>query len=1235
MEKDTLSKNGELAIHKHIVGIGASAGGMDAIHRLFDHMPANTGFSFVVIQHLSPDHKSLLSELLAKHTKMKVVEATDGMLREPDYIYVIPSGKIMTIQNHCLRLREKVKSRSQNETIDIFFNSLAKDQGSKAIGIILSGTGTDGSKGLVSIRKAGGISIVQEPETAAFDGMPLSAAEAVSPDIIAPPEMIGQELLDLLKEPALIKSLSSMKEEDENLLLEILDMLHKSTRYDFSHYRRPTLFRRLSKRMSELSISQLSEYKDYLSQNDSELKKLSREFLINVTRFFRDPEAFEALRTEVIPSIFSNRKPEDPIKVWVVACSSGEEAYSIAILFLEYARKSEAKAPNIKIFATDIDSDALEIASRGIYSHDIEKYVPAPMLSRYFVREGNHFRVGTELRKLIVFANHDVTKDPPFSRLDLITCRNMFIYMNNILQERALRKFHFALKVNSYLMIGPSENVGVLKEVTQEVSRKWKIYRCTTKDLGDSDTIFVPLENTVAAKLPSTRKDQGLNLTEILKETLLEDRKVALILIDKEFNVKQAIGSYKSFLQLPEGNFDFNILKFVHQDLAVALGVSIRKAIAGNCKHVMKNVVLHDNQETPIVNIIVKPYLERSTHPRAFLSIVIEEGEAHLKPLMSFAEPLSTDGEQVAALKMELLETRQNLQAVIEEMEAVNEELQSSNEEMISTNEELQSTNEELQSLNEELHTVSAEHQLKIKELFELNDDLNNYFNNSDIGQILVDPSLVIRRFSPASKKIINLIGADIGRPLNDIRSNLKDINFAEEVNRVVLSGKKIEKEVQTIDDSYYLMRITPFVRRDKSTDGVVINFVNISQSKQLNGIIEGVFKSSPNGIIAKKVIRDKQNRIVDFECLAANVAAEKMFGVSPGTLVSDRLQATLSASTTQEYLNIYRRVVETGQTEKIEFYDSRTTKWYETTIVKMLDGIVTTHSDITDRKKSADVIAKNYEDLKRASEKLSEINGQLERSNFDLMQFASVASHDLKEPLRKIQAFGNLLQAKIKDKLSEGELNYFTKIVTASNRMQALIDDVLTLSKLSNGNSMRVRTDLNLVIKQIVEDLEITIREKNAEIKVSKLHSIDAVPGQMHQVFQNLISNALKFSDKKSPVITIGQVPVSAQHAERHGINDQYVHISVSDNGIGFENEYKEKIFGIFQRLHGRNYEGTGIGLAIARKIIENHGGFIFADGEVNQGATFHIYLPASSNQATDAKRIIAHATEYGSPDN
>ena len=1220
MQKSAITKK-EKTNKGYIVGIGASAGGLEAIHDLFDYMPVNTGFSFIIIQHLSPDYKSLMAELLSRHTEMQVVEAEDGMLIKPNCIYVIPSKKLMTIKDSKLHLDEKIKSRLPINSIDIFFKSLAEDAKKNAIGVILSGTGTDGTKGLDAIKKNGGVVVVQEPLSAAFDGMPNSAVATGNADLILPPEMMGEELMEYIQEAPLIRSLSKLNQNDEIILKEIIEMLHHSTHHDFTHYKRPTLFRRLAKRMSEMRMDTIQEYRNYLSKHDDELKALGKEFLINVTKFFRDADAFESLRVDVIPSILSTRKPEDPIKIWVVACSSGEEAYSVAILFLEQLEKNGVRHTNLKVFATDIDSEALETASRGIYSEGIKRDITPERLRKYFIQEGKMYRVSPELRKHVVFANHDILKDPPFSHLNLITCRNMFIYINNALQQKILRKFHFAMNIDSFLMMGPSENIDILKDSMEEVNRKWKIYRCISKaNLVDHDNLMMPLEkgNFYTNGKPTSNSINVANhLSEIFKDTLMEGHKMAAIFIDKDFNVKQAIGTYKNFLHFPEASFNFNLLKLVSSDLAVALGVSVRKAIEKNEKIILKRVVLHDPKETRHVNIIVKPYVKQREFQQSFLCVILEEAQIETKALKVLATSSEINQDRVKELEQELIDTRENLQAVIEEMETANEELQSTTEEMISTNEELQSTNEELQSLNEELHTVSGEHQLKIKELLELNDDMNNYFNNSEIGQILLDRNLIIRKFSPAVKRMINLIESDIGRSILDITTNIQNLEFIPVIRKVLETSVAVEKEISVNEDTFYLMRVTSYVKRDKAKDGVVINFTDISESKRLSSIIESVFVCSTNGITAKKAIRDNQNKIVDFEYLAANTAAEKFFGQKHNSLAGKRL-LKLFPNQPKEFINLYAKVVETGKEANFEFYHDRTDKWYNISVVKMQDGVVTTHTDITEKKKSADMIAQNYEDLKLASQQLTDSNTQLERSNFDLLQFASVASHDLKEPLRKIQAFGNILQSKIKSKLTEDELNYFDRMIFASGRMQKLIEDVLSLSKLSDNNITKEEVDLVKLCAGILDDLEIVIKEKEAHVTIGKLPVINAVPWQMQQLFQNLISNSLKFGDrsKDKSHILIAPKKVTEMEAKELSIDaSDFVCIAVSDNGIGFEKEYKDKIFGLFQRLHGRSYEGTGIGLAISKKIVENHGGFITACGELNHGAEFSIYLPSTNS--------------------
>ena len=1199
---------------QYIIGIGASAGGLEPIHELFDNMPDDTNFSFVVVQHLSPDHKSLMGELLAKHTSMNIVEATDNMQLKANYIYLIPSRKVMTFEDGHLKLHDKDRNQVPNNAIDVFFEALAKEKGKNAVGIVLSGTGSDGTRGIEAIKKQGGLVIVQDPLTADFDGMPSSAILSGAADLILPPELIAEEMIEYLKDSPYAKTLEKFTKDEENVVNDILGLVRTVTSHDFTQYKTPTITRRLAKRMTEKGFASVSDYFDYLTQNPEETSTLAREFLINVTKFFRDTEAFDELKSKIIPSVFSQKKAQDLIKVWVVACSSGEEAYSLAILFSEYMDNIRNHDFNIKIFATDIDKEALQTASTGIYPEFITKDIAPERLNRFFIKEGNVYRVTPAIRKMVVFAYHEITKDPPFSKLDLVTCRNMLIYMNAKLQRHVLQTFQFALNPGGCLVLGASENIGALKDSMKEVSKKWKIYKSMGKTrLLESDHSMTPLRSSSIFQNNASRpKNASQNLSEIFKDTLLEETKYAGILIDEAMEVKQAVGHFKEFLNFPENNLTFNLLKLVPSDLAVALGMAIRKAIHDHERNVMRNVKVVQNDVERNINIIVKPYIQQQDYQQSFLFIILNEPEKQRKVKRSPAKVVTEhDRQRFEELERELRETKENLQSVIEELESSNEELLTSNEEMISANEELQSTNEELQSLNEELHTVSAEHQLKIKELIELNDDLNNYFRNSGLGQILIDKHMIVRKFSPAITRQINLIESDIGRPIVDITTNIRGLDLIADIKRVILFNESTEKEVMLEDRSAYLMRINPYIRQDKTSDGVVINFIDVTEIKNLSSIIQGVFDSSTSAIAAQKAVRDDQNKIIDFEYIATNHAAETVLGVRLGHQY--KKDAAKVYPHDESYFQRFVEVVESGNADHFEFYNLPSNKWFEITAVKMLDGLVTTYSDITQKKKAADVIAQNFEDLKVASSRLQETNYRLEQSNMDLLQFASVASHDLKEPLRKIQTFGNLLYSKIERKIEPNEKNYLDKIVSSSHRMQTLIEDVLTLSKLSNTDIPFVKTDLSTVLRHIVDDLEITIREKGTELKVDKIPVIDAVTGQMHQLFQNLISNALKFNESRTPSVNIRTYKINEQDMIEYKIDDpnEFIGITVEDNGIGFDSRYKDKIFGIFQRLHNNQYQGTGIGLAICKKIVDNHHGFIRAESEEGKGARFVIILP------------------------
>ena len=1196
-----------------IVGIGASAGGLEAINELFDNMPSRTGFSFVVVQHLSPNHRSLMSELLTKHTSMEIREAENGTIPQPDCVYLIPSRKIITLENGRFVLHEKEKGAQPSNVIDTFFESLAGECTQKAIGIILSGTGTDGTKGIQAIKNAGGIVIAQDPISAQFDGMPNSAISTGCVDLILSPDMIPEELLEFIKEAPLIRSFTTLTNQEEGILLDILQLVYKNTGHDFTNYKRPTIHRRLAKRMAELNIKSFIEYYEHLEKHPNEIQRLVKELLLHVTQFFRDEEAFNVLEQIAIPDIVGNKENGEIIKAWTIACSTGEEVYSIAILFDEVLHRLHKLDCEVKIFATDISQSVIEFASRGVYSEEQVKNISAERLSKYFIKEAGSYRIIPMLRKMVVFAKHDVTRDPPYGHIDLLTCRNMLIYMKPVLQKTILQKAHFAIADGGYFFFGASENIGILKDVVIETDKKWKIYKCISKarveqeDLHPNSVLRLPTINLGSAAKP---KNALHHLPEIFKDTLLDEYDFAGILIDREFEVKQATGNFRKFMNFPESTFNFNLLKLVPTDLSIALSTAVRKAIRDNERVVQKKIkVVADNRERRIT-MIVKPYLQHKDYMQPFLFIILKEEDFETRKAEThILSANENDFGRVEELQRELEETKENLQALIEEVESANEELQSSNEEIISSNEELQSTNEELQSLNEELHTVNAEHQAKIRELVELNDDLNNYFLNTDIGQIFVDTKMFIRKFTPAATQQVNLKTSDIGRPIGDFSTNLTGVDLIKEVKSVVKNNFATEREITTVDGTNFLMRIAPYVRQNGLIDGAVINFIDIHEITKLTSILKAVFESSGNGIVGLKAIRDNKDEIIDFEFITSNSAAEKLLTLN-GPFIKRRY-SEFYGDIDHKILDTYKRVVETEQTAGFEFQNQLTGRWYDVTAAKMLDGLVITFSDITEKKTATERVQKSYEVLKQTSEQLKDSNYKLEQSNLDLLQFASVASHDLKEPLRKIQVFGNLLKDTAVEKLNDGETKYLNKVINATGRMQSLIDDILTLSRLSKVDTPFEEINLNKIISEIVDDLEVTVREKKAKIIVDKLPVVYGISGQMHQLFQNLISNAIKFNERE-PIVTISEHTLTSElQNEFHIAASDYYGIYVKDNGIGFDPQYNDKIFRIFQRLDKTKYPGTGIGLAIVKKIIDNHKGFIKAISEPGNGTCFIIILP------------------------
>ncbi|MCC9138916.1 chemotaxis protein CheB [Pontibacter silvestris] len=978
----------------YLVGIGASAGGLEAIHKLFDHFPGNSSFSFVIIQHLSPDHKSLMAELLSKHTSMQVQEAEDGMRTKPNCVYVLPSGKQLTLKNGRLRLADKTRNREPNFAIDAFFESLARDRGRYAIAVVLSGTGTDGTKGIRAIKAAGGMVVVQEPVSAKFDGMPRSAIDAGFVDFVLPPERMPQEIIEYTRKVPLVQSLIEFNKEveDGEVLHKILDLICTHTGNDFKNYKEATLYRRIRKRMDNLSLDSLHKYFLHMQENPAEINVLCQEFLIGVTKFFRDTEAFEMLEEEVIPKIIASKAPDEPVKVWVTACSTGEEVYSLAMLFKECFERVGLE-PLVKLFATDIDQRAITHASKGIYQASIAKDISPDRLQRFFYQKGNRYIINEDLRKLVIFAQHDLQRDPPFSKIDLITCRNMLIYLNPGLQKKVLGIFPYALNLNGFLLLGPSEHIGELKPFFSEENRKWKLYQKTKERKSIHQnygaTEFTP---TPSPSKQATFKDLQLaQYNDSFMDAVADDFRVTGLYVDENYQLLHGVGDINRFLKFPDKRLHFNLIKMVPEELAVTLSVGIRKALKQNHKVVARQVSVRMGKKNQLVHVSVRPIVTDANQPKVILVLLQEVDKVARQPK---AVELATVSDkdyylQVASLEMELKEARENLHLAVQDLSTSNEELQSSNEELMSSNEELQSSNEEMQSLNEELHTVNSEHQLKIKELQELNEDLDNYIRSSNIGQLFVDHHLVIRKFTPSIKDLINIIEGDVGRPIHHLSHNLKYTNLLNDIKQVNNTSVEVEHEVETNEGKFYLMRIIPYLKHDGNKDGVVLSYVDVTTLKELTNVVQGVLNSSLNNIMAFQAIRDEKQVITDFNWSLLNRKAEELFGKSSAQLLGNSIHAEMPFLKQSGLFKKYVSVVEFGVPLHIELHlDINGHKaWYEIVAVKMSEGVAVTMADITEKKNNEEKVLHAYEELKQAEENLIKLNNELEKRVADRTQ--------------------------------------------------------------------------------------------------------------------------------------------------------------------------------------------------------------------------------------------------------
>lgn len=889
---------------QHYVGIGASAGGLEAIETFFKNMPIESGLAFIVVQHLSPDYKSLMGELLSKHTEMPIYRAKNSLKVEANSIYLIPPKKNLTIFHGKLILTEQDHSRGVNLPIDIFLRSLAEDQGEKAIAVIMSGTGSDGTRGVRAVKEAGGMVMVQSEESSKFDGMPRSAISTGVADFVLNPEEMPGQLMSFSRHPYAAKSkISESLLGDDDGLTRLFALLRERHKIDFTYYKPSTVVRRIERRMTVNQIQDLRSYVKFMESYPREISNLYRELLIGVTSFFRDRDAFEKIAETWLPQLLE-KPSENQVRFWVPGCSTGEEAYTLAILCQE-VMKNMSNPPDVKIFATDIDNDAILRAASGVYPESITADLTPNLLGRYFFKhEDGHFHISRKIREMVVFAVQNLIKDPPFTNISLVSCRNLMIYLQPVLQRKVLELINFSLVPDGILFLGTSETIGDMTDYFESVDHRWKVYRSKGRHNRGAPRVGLGAAFETAASKQFSRvgksriyqQQEEERVLDRVLQAIAENYFTCAFVVNDSGELIHILGNADGYLKFPAGKIRNDISKIAVKELSIPLSTGIQRTLKNRRDEQYSRIRLQKDGKSLAVNLKLSPLPEKRNQESMVLIIINEVQEEEKRPDpstdtydlgMTDTYDLGMEAEQrILDLEQELQYTRENLQATIEELETSNEELQATNEELLASNEELQSTNEELQSVNEELFTVNTEYQAKIMELTEANNNVSNLLSSSDEAKLFLDENLDIRIFTPNLANIFNIIQSDLGRPFNHVSNKLQNPDLQADIDSVQKTGKTVRREVRTENGSSYYMRILPYYTSDEVTAGVVLTFTDISDLKKAQGDLRAqvdAFNSSEekHRILFEMMTLGVVYQGVDGKILDANPAACDVLGLS------------------------------------------------------------------------------------------------------------------------------------------------------------------------------------------------------------------------------------------------------------------------------------------------------------------------------------------------------------------
>jgi two-component system CheB/CheR fusion protein len=1228
-----------------VVGVGASSGGLEAFKQLIKAVPIDSGIAFILVQHLSPAHNSILTEILQKVTLIPIQEITNNVHVKPDHIYIIPANKLLTAKDGVLKLATRPPNATSVQSIDIFFNSLADVYQSQAIGVLLSGNGNDGTEGLRAIKKFGGVTFAQNHQTATYPEMPHNAINAKVVDFVLPPEEIITQLMLLTNTLSIdtIEDKPRDKQDEDVFYNKIISVLDLTKGVDFTYYKQNTIKRRVARRMVMKNYRKIEDYFKDLEHNAAEIDILFQDILIPVTDFFRDPKTFDALLHTTLEGLVKQKTGNDTLRVWTVGCSTGQETFSIAMLLYEFFEQRTERC-KIQIFATDISEHGIMHARAGLYSANDVSSISPSRLARFFTKTETGYQINKSIRDLCVFATHNVLTNPPFAGIDLISCRNVLIYMDTFLQRKAMATFHYSLNEKGMLLLGKSESIGSSSDLFAPFSETDKIYM-RRQVPGRYSHIAVKRRSELLANGLSKVANPDRVKDDFLKHA---DEKILArcpdgVIVNELLEVVHFRGTTGSWLEQTSGKPSLSILKMVKRELYVDLRNAIHKAKTTKLPFTKEGIVMQHEGGQRLVTLEVIPLLDTiNLYYLVLFRNTQDLPELKVKKTNGDGETISKAHEfRTQQLEKELLQTREDMRTISEDQDAGNEELLSANEELLSGSEELRSLNEELEISKEELQSTVEELSVSNQELAFRIDQLNYSQKYAEaivttISEpiVVLDKDLKVKSANSAFfKKFSQTEQETIGQSFYELENKQWNIPELRRILDRTLNDKHFFEQFEAriklaaIGERVMLINARKIYNESNSEQLVLLVIEDVTEHRAL----ETSLKASTDYL---KTILDSSPLIStaaqpDGKVVFYNKYFLEYSGFQFDDVIAQGWEAIVDPADVERTRQAWAHAITTGEgfSEEVRFKrrDGHY-RWHLSRVIPIrndhgeITSWVGTSTEIHDQKMFAEELEKQ---VKERTTSLLESKLELEHSNKNLEQFAFIASHDLQEPLRKIQTFSTMLSDNFGKELPPAAPGIISKIAASSKRMSELLKDTLRFFGVEQSSNQFEEVDLNSILSKVLEDFSQTIGEKKALIQAGALPYARVVPSQINQLFYNLISNSLKFTrDGSIPEINVSSRKLSLVEVLKYPKlkKDQpYFEILFADNGIGFSEKYKDQIFQVFQRLHHQNvFLGTGMGLALCKKIVENHQGEIFAESKPGAGALFHVILPFKNNALT-----------------